>query len=140
MVIQVCVGALVLKRAGTAQILLGKRTAARAFYPNVWDVPGGHCEAGESPEQTLVRELAEEIGVTPTAWHKLDELQLTTLGQADTLVMHFYAVTRWTGTPTNRQPEEHSEIGWFGIEEACTLDLADPEYPALFRRAIAIIS
>ncbi len=137
-VIQVFVGALLLRRADTAQILLGRRTATRTFYPNVWDVPGGHCEAGESPEQTLVREFAEEIGVTPTAWHKVDELHVTDPDQADALVLHFYAVTGWTGTPSNRQPEEHSEIGWFGIEEACALPQFDPAYPALFRRAEAV--
>lgn len=34
-----------------------------------WSCPGGHVEAGESPEQAVVRELAEETGVaaTPTA-------------------------------------------------------------------------
>ncbi len=137
---QVCVGALVRDDAGASRILLGKRTATRAFYPDMWDLPGGHCEAGETPEQTLVRELAEEIGVTPTAWHKIDTLHIPEPDQHNTLVLHFYAVTAWTGTPTNRQPEEHSAIRWFGIEEACALSRLDPAYPALFRRAVSTVS
>jgi 8-oxo-dGTP diphosphatase len=47
-------------------ILLGQRSPTRAFYPNVWDVFGGHLEAGEQPHQTLVRELQEDLDITPT--------------------------------------------------------------------------
>lgn len=30
-------------------------------YRNMWDVPGGHVEPGENPEQTIVREMKEEM-------------------------------------------------------------------------------
>ena len=30
-------------------------------YPNMWDIPGGHVEDGESPEQCIVREMKEEM-------------------------------------------------------------------------------
>ena len=68
---RVCVGALVVQEQEVPQLLLGRRAGGRAFYPGVWDVPGGHCEPGEPPEQALVRELREELGVTPTAWRPL---------------------------------------------------------------------
>lgn len=32
-------------------------------YPNMWDLPGGHVEAGESPEKCIVREMKEELGI-----------------------------------------------------------------------------
>lgn len=53
----VCVGALVTRQHTSVDILLVRRAANRAFYPDVWDAPGGHCEPGEQPEHTLVREL-----------------------------------------------------------------------------------
>jgi len=48
------------------KILLGLRSASRTFYPNVWDVFGGHMESGERQEETLVRELEEELGIAPS--------------------------------------------------------------------------
>ena len=42
-------------------------------------------------------------------------------------------VTQWSGFPRNVQPQEHSEIRWFSINEALQLDLALPDYPKLFR-------
>ena len=57
-------------------ILLGQRSAARAFYPGVWDVFGGHVEPGEQHHQTLIRELQEELGITPTEWRFLETITL----------------------------------------------------------------
>ncbi len=131
---RVCVGALMVKHDDAPYVLLGKRAAYRTFYPNVWDMPGGHCEPGETPEQTLFRELSEEIGVTPTAWHLLDEVRTELPGEEELLVLHLYAVTAWTGTPHNRVPEEHSEVAWFTVDDACDLALAHPAYQGMFRR------
>ena len=32
-------------------------------YANMWDIPGGHVEEGETPHECIVREMKEEIGV-----------------------------------------------------------------------------
>ena len=135
---RVCAGALLLSvRDGSARILLGKRTPHRAFYPGVWDVPGGHCETGETPAQALVRELKEELGVTPTAWRPPETFRSPLAGCDEVLVLHLYVVTGWAGTPHNRAPEEHTEIAWFSVAKACRLPLAHRGYPALFRRLAA---
>src|SRR6266498_98859 len=122
-------------------ILLGQRSAERAFYPDVWDVFGGHMESGELRDQTLVRELEEELGIIPTEWIFLETLHVALLTSenepADELTVHLYLVTEWRGRPVNRQPEQHSAIGWFSLVEAIQLPLADPAYPALFARYLA---
>lgn len=116
----------------SGRILLGQRPSIRAFYPGVWDVFGGHIEPGEGHEQTLVRELQEELGITPTGWKYLETL----LEPAEELTVHLYLVTAWTGTPGNLQPEEHEAIRWFTLAAAQQLYLADPMYPTLFERYI----
>lgn len=120
-------------------LLLGKRSAHRKAYPGVWDLPGGHVEIGETTEQTLVRELREELGVTPTAWREFAVLRAP--GMADeshvTLCLHVFLVTAWSGEPRNLQPDEHDAIAWISGDDAARLLLAHAGYPALFRDALA---
>ena len=103
-------------------VLLVKRAASRALAPGTWDFPGGHSEDGEAPEQTLVRELAEEIGVVPTEYRELPIHPLN----AEGLVVHAYHLTQWTGTPSNLQEHEHSEIAWVRLNDVHKLELASP--------------
>lgn len=115
------------------RILLGHRSPGRAFYPDVWDVFGGHVEPGEGHEQTLIRELQEELGITPTQWRYLEEISFSS-EPSDPVTLHLYLVTDWDGTPVNRQLEEHSAIDWFSLEQAIQLPLAHPDYPTIFAR------
>jgi len=129
-------GILIDAHDGVPRLLLGRRAVTRRSRLGVWDVIGGHIEPGETAERALVRELWEEIGVTPLAWREVGHFVVPTFGdgpEALGLDFRLYAVTAWEGTPRNLQPEEHDAIAWFGIAEACGLDLAHPDYPALFR-------
>ena len=110
------------------KILLGKRSKHRTSYPNVWDMIGGHCENAETLKQTLIRELQEEIGVTPTQFKHISTL----LDSNNDHTYHVFVVTDWKGEPACLQPEEHSRIGWFSINEALKLELALPVYRELF--------
>lgn len=110
------------------RILLGKRAKHRVSYPNLWDMIGGHCEKGETPTQTLIRELEEEIGVTPVRFEQITTLLDPNNGKT----YHVFLVTGWIGEPTRLQPEEHSRIGWFRMSETLGLALALPVYRELF--------
>lgn len=122
------------------RLLLGKRSAHRRAYPGVWDVPGGHVETGETAEQTLVRELREEIGVTPTAWRKLAVLRAPAMGdeEAHTLQLHLFLVTEWCGEPRNLLPDEHDALAWCTLEDTARLTLAHADYPFLFREVLEV--
>lgn len=110
------------------RVLLGKRNATRMFYPDIWDVFGGHQKPNESREDTLRREIFEELGIVPTEWKFLltvDEPNETENGQAQ---YHFYLVTAYDGEPQNLQPDEHSVVYWFEFEQAINLPFAHPLY------------
>ena len=68
-----------MKRKGTSiifvndkkQVLLLLRDDKPGIpYPNMWDIPGGHVDDGETPEQCIVREMQEEMDLS------LEEFQL----------------------------------------------------------------
>jgi 8-oxo-dGTP diphosphatase len=117
-----------------SKILLGRRAHGQLLYPDVWDLPGGHLEIGESPNQALIRELQEELGIMPTRFVLLDVFDELDPEKYGAHQYHVYVVTEWSGTILNRQPHEHSEIRWVPLKTAHQLKLADPRYPGLFRR------
>lgn len=126
-----CVAAFVVEGE---KILLGKRCAERAFYPNIWDVFGRHLEPGESREDGLRRELKEELGIAPTRWRFLLTVDEPNPAANGAGVYHFYLVTDYDGEPRNLQPAEHFSVEWFEFDEAEKLPFADPLYAKLIRQ------
>jgi 8-oxo-dGTP diphosphatase len=110
---KVVVGALV--REG--RVLLGHRSPDKRAYPDVWELPGGLIEAGESELGALARELHEELGVK-IATDSASHLCRLTAGPPDEpALLSAWLVRDWQGTPANVAPEEHDDIRWFGLEE-----------------------
>ena len=123
-------GALLLDGSGRA--LLGLRAGHKAVAAGCWDIVGGRVEAGETVEQTLVRELREELAITATRFTALTAI---TDPDADGLTHHVFAVTGWDGSPTNAS-DEHDEIRWFPLNDILRLPNRTPfDFADLFERA-----
>ena len=116
------------------QVLLGHRDPRRQWYPDVWDLIGGHVEHGETPDQAIRRECSEEIRVTIRDPRPV-ELDVGDPG----LRAQAFIVTRWDGEPINAEPDEHDALRWFRARELVDLRLAHPTYarwlPAVIRAA-----
>lgn len=120
------------------KVLLGRRAHFRAAYPNCWDVIGGKIEKGEAAEQALIRELAEEIAVTPRNPSYFRKIEDTHAGAPVSPIYHFFMVCDWLGGDPIINNHEHSHLAWFTLQQACDLsNLALPEYRDLFRSALS---
>jgi 8-oxo-dGTP pyrophosphatase MutT (NUDIX family) len=115
------------------RMLLCHRSAHRRWYPDVWDLPGGHVEPGEPPGVALARELREELGVDIVVppgppWREV---------RGATFDMQIWLIDTWTGSPVNAAPEEHDAVAWFTGDALGELALAHHRYPALFGEVLA---
>ena len=90
------------------RVLLAQRPAGKPME-GLWEFPGGKVEADERPEETLIRELKEELNVT------VSEPCLAPLTFASHiypdfhLLMPLYVCRRWEGTV---QPLEGQAVAW----------------------------
>ena len=90
------------------RVLIAQRPPDKPMA-GLWEFPGGKVEQGERPEDTLIRELNEELGIV------VDEPCLAPLVFASHtypdfhLLMPLYVCRRWQGTATAR---EHVRLAW----------------------------
>ncbi len=90
------------------RVLICRRPEGKALG-GLWEFPGGKVEAAESPEDALIREMEEELGVLikppclaplTFASHRYDSFHL---------LMPLYVCRRWEGYVT---PREGQQTAW----------------------------
>lgn len=90
------------------RVLLAQRPEGKSLA-GLWEFPGGKVEAGERPEEALIRELKEEIGIDTWA-SCLAPLTFASHAYDDFhLLMPLFACRRWQGTP---HPHEGQRLAW----------------------------
>lgn len=111
------------------RILVQKRPQGKPLA-GLWEFPGGKIEAGESPEDALVRELQEEldIKVSPSALVPFT-FASECLGDSHLLLM-LYLVEQWEGVP---QPLAADRLRWCTIGELATLEMPPADVPLVAR-------
>ena len=106
------------------KVLLCHRRADRTWFPDVWDLPGGHVGLEESPREALSRELREELGIDVL----LPDGASPEILEEDGVEFHLWVVSEWDGEVRNAAGEEHDVIGWFTRSEVEELPLASELY------------
>lgn len=107
------------------RVLLAKRAEGKSLG-GFWEFPGGKIEAGESAEAALVRELEEELLIQTQVLQTLEAVEHHYEKFSIRLIPCRAKIL--AGVPT---PTEHSEIGWFPLQEIAIETLAPADVPIL---------
>jgi 8-oxo-dGTP diphosphatase len=91
------------------RVLLAQRPTGKQ-HAGLWEFPGGKVEPGETPEQALVRELREELGIEPCE-QCLQPFAFASeaLDGGGHLLMPLFVCRRWDGFIN---PTEGQKIVW----------------------------
>ena len=112
------------------RVLLAQRPEGKPMA-GLWEFPGGKVEPGETPEDCLMRELEEELGISTWA-SCLAPLTFASHGYGDFhLLMPLYACRKWVGIA---RPREGQQLAWVRAR-----DLDDYPMPAADRPLIPIL-
>jgi 8-oxo-dGTP diphosphatase len=121
----VLVAAAVVEREGR---VLAARRKRGSHLEGCWEFPGGKIEPGESPEECLTRELAEEVGVLvrpqgilEVVFHRYPEKNVLLL---------FFRCDLVEGEP---EPVDCDEVRWVAQAELASLDWAPADVPFIQR-------
>ncbi len=103
------------------RVLIAQRPTGKSMA-GLWEFPGGKIEKGERPEDTMIRELQEELGIAVREACLAPFTFASHSYEAFHLLMPLYLCRRWEGTVA---PQEAQAIKWVRPR-----DLADISHAA----------
>lgn len=109
------------------RILLQQRPPGKNLA-GLWEFPGGKIEPGETPEAALIRELAEELGISvSTACLAPATFASAPLGDRH-LVLLLFVCRKWEGTP---RAIEASALTWVRPVQMHALPMPPADRPLI---------
>jgi len=109
------------------RVLIAQRPEGKAMA-GLWEFPGGKVEAGEQPEQSLIRELREELGITVKP-ECLAPLTFASHSYRDFhLLMPLYVCRRWEGFVEAR---EQQRLKWVRPNELRNYPMPPADEPLI---------
>lgn len=98
------------------KLFIAKRASSKSFLPNIFEIPGGHIEFGETLEAGLQREIKEEFNIDIIIQ---DVFHAFTYVNKDvhTVEVDYFAVMKDSSQPIQLKPQDHSEYAWITNNE-----------------------
>ena len=100
------------------QVLLLRRFNT-GYEDGKYSVVAGHLDGGEDVKAAMIREAGEEIGIR-IARSDIEVVGVMHRKSDDERIDFFLATTRWSGEPTNREPQKCDGIAWFAFDRLPT--------------------
>ena len=109
------------------RVLIAQRPPGKAMA-GLWEFPGGKVEPQERPEEALIRELKEELGIVVQepclapftfASHTYPDFHL---------LMPLFLCRRWDGTPA---PLEHTALKWVRPKDLSSYPMPPADRPLI---------
>lgn len=123
---------------GAPQLVVGRRRRDRDF--STWTLPKGTPIAGESTEQTALREVAEESGLEVEVVRPFDSIQyqFSQGGRRIHKTVHYFLMVP-VGGDLGRHDHEFDEVRWVPFDEAPALLTFETERDLVARAGAAAL-
>ncbi len=109
------------------RVLLSQRPSSKSMA-GLWEFPGGKVENGEVPEEALIRELKEELGID-TWCSCLAPLSFASHSYEDFhLLMPVFVCRKWVGSPT---PMEGQALKWVNRDKLKDYPMLPADIPII---------
>lgn len=102
-------------------VLTAQRPASMSL-PFKWELPGGKMEPGEAPEECVIRETLEELGLDVAVLKSLPYVDREFRGKHYRMLPYICEVTGGT-----LEVFEHEQAGWWPLHRLMELDWAPAE-------------
>ena len=107
------------------EILLSNRENKKIFNDH-WEFPGGKLQDRELPEEALVRELNEELGIAPIKFFHIDNIKYH---YADyTIELIPFVIKQYSGVITSK---EGQALKWVSIEQLSQIKIIPASKPVI---------
>ncbi len=107
------------------RVLVAKRPEGRDLA-GLWEFPGGKVEPGERPEDALIRELAEELGIDVTKSCLAPLTFASHTYERFHLLMPLYVCRQWNGEIEAR---EGQELSWIRPNRMAAIEMPPADEP-----------
>jgi 8-oxo-dGTP diphosphatase len=109
------------------RVLLARRPEGKKMA-GLWEFPGGKLNPGETPEQALIRELKEELGIDVTAACLAPFAFASHEYEGFHLLMPLFLCRRWKGIP---KPRENQTLTWVSARRLGEYEMPPADKPLI---------